>query len=417
MTIATGVSKQLRMKKETTWGEAAGQSGGKLLRRLSSDLNLTKETYRSNEIRPDQQRADFRHGTRGVDGTISGELSVGTWNDFMASLLRQAFVTAATTGSLSDVTAATTSGAEGTFTRGTGSYFTDGFKVGDVVRWTGFAGGSATQNNSKNMLIIDLTATVMTVTTIDGTAIVADTAGDTVSCSVQGKKTYTPETGQTDESYSIEHWFSDVTQSELFLGCKVSQADVNLPATGMGEIEFTFMGKDMADTIAKRDSVALTSEYFTSPTAASTGNSLSAVNGVLYVNGDKVANVTGMNFSVNANMTSGEVVGSNSRPDIFKGTIDVSGQFTAFFEDATYRDMFVNETEASISMVMTGSNSADASFVAFTMPRIKAGGSSKDDGEKGLVQTVPFTALLQVNGGAGTKYDKTTLIFQDSSAT
>jgi hypothetical protein len=414
MTRSTGVAKQLRYKKETTWGTAAGQASGKLLRRLNSDLNLTKNTYESKEIRPEQQLADFRHGTRGVDGKISGELSVGTWIDFMSSALRQAMQTAATTGALTTVTAATTTGTAGTFTRSSGSYFTDGFKVGDVVRWTGWA-TTGVNNNSKNMMITDLTATVMTVTTLDGTAVAAKAAGDSVTGLVQGKKTFVPTTGATDESYSIEHWFSDISQSELFTGCKISQVDVNMPSTGMGEITFTFMGKDLANSTG-RGGVATTTMYFTSPTAASTGNSLSAVNGAVIVGGTQVSNVTGINFTISGNMTTGEVIGSNTRPDIFKGMIKVTGQITSYFEDATYRDMFDQETEGSVIVAMTGDNTAAASFVSFVMTRAKLGGNSKDDGDKGLIQTIPFTALLQTAGGTGTKYDNTTISFQDSSA-
>lgn len=407
MPTASGVAKKLRYKKETTWGTAAGASGAQILRRLTSDLNLTKQTYRSNELRADMQRADFRHGSRAVEGTINGEFSVGTYTDFIASALRQAWQTAATTGAVITVTAATTSGSAGTFTRSAGSYLTDGFKIGDVVRWTGWA-TTGVNNNSKNMLITALTATVMTVTTLDGTAVAAKTAGDSVTCTLAGKKTWIPTSGQTDESYTIEHWFDDIDQSEVFTGCKISQIDMNLPATGIAELNSTIMGKDMTTN---------TVEYFTSPTAANTGTALAAVNGALYVSGTKVANVTGMNLTLNGNFTSGEVIGSNTMPFIFQGSIDVSGQITAYFEDATLRDMFINETEATISVVMTASNSANAGFVGIMLPRVKFGGSSKDDGEKGLIQTLPFTALLKTDGGSGTAYDATTIAIQDSSVT
>ena len=55
------------------------------LRRVSSSFNLTKETYQSEEIRTDYQLSDFRHGVRSVEGNVSGELSAGTYADFLAS--------------------------------------------------------------------------------------------------------------------------------------------------------------------------------------------------------------------------------------------------------------------------------------------------------------------------------------------
>jgi hypothetical protein len=50
------------------------------------------------------------------------------------------------------------------------------------------------------------------------------------------------------------------------------------------------------------------------------------------------------------------------------------------------------------------------------MPRVKLGGSAKDDGEKGLVQTIPYQALFNGSGGTGTTSEQTTLVIQDSLA-
>ena len=50
---AQGTFKKLAYKIETTFGTAAGQSGGSLIRRVEGTLNLAKEGYESNEIRTD----------------------------------------------------------------------------------------------------------------------------------------------------------------------------------------------------------------------------------------------------------------------------------------------------------------------------------------------------------------------------
>ena len=123
--IAVGVSKQLIIAKETTFATAALNTSGQLMRRVTSNVDLSKKTYKSTEIRPDYQFSDFRHGTRSVTGTISDELSVGTWNQFMASVMRQAW-------QKPGVTAATSITAEVAgpqFTRVGGSFLTDGFMV------------------------------------------------------------------------------------------------------------------------------------------------------------------------------------------------------------------------------------------------------------------------------------------------
>ncbi len=405
MTIARGVAKKLRYKIQSVFGTAASASGAQSLRRVSSNIELSKATYRSNEIREDQQRANFRHGMKSVGGSISGELSVGTYADFMESFCRQAFQAAVTTGALTDV-AAVVAGAGATFTRATGSYITAGLKVGDIGRWTGWT-TTGTANNANNFLITGLTASVMTGQFLNLDAAGAKIAGDSVTFLTVGKKTWVPLTGHTDDMYTIEHFFSDISQSELFDSCKVSTMNIGLPPTGMSTIELGFIGRDMATDSA---------EHFTTPAAVTTGGTLAAVNGALFVNGTQVAILTGMTIAGTGNVTTGEVVGSNTTPDIWQGSVDVTGQLTAYFQNATLRDMFVDETEASVIGAFSTSDSATADFLAFVLPRIKLGGAAKDDGEKGLVLTMPYTALLNEAGGAGTNSVATTISIQDSLA-
>lgn len=403
MAIATGVAKQLAYKAETTWGTVPAASGAQALRRVTSDLNLTKQTYQSAEIRTDYQVADFRHGVRSVAGTVRGELSPGTYEDFLAAALRKTFAAVTNLTGLSLTIAA--SGDYYTVTRSSGSYLSDGIKVGQVVRLT--AGSLAAGNLNKNLLVVGLTALAATVLVLNGSTLTAE--GPIASCtmSVPGKESYVPTSGHTDTSFAIEHWYSDVSQSEVFSGCKVNSVGIALPPSGISTIEFGFMGKDVTTAAA---------QYFTSPTAASTSGVVAAVNGAVAVNGTRVALLTGLQINIAGGMTAEPVVGSNTFPDIFEGRVIVSGQFSAYFEDATLRDLFLNETEASIVAAFTTANTAAADFLSITLPRIKVGGASKDDGEKGIVQTFPFQALLNTSGGSGTSSHATTIAIQDSLA-
>jgi hypothetical protein len=403
MPIATGVAKQLRFKKETTWGLLAGTSGGQLLRRVTSDVDLSKDTYQSQEIRADYQIADYRHGLRKVAGSIKGELSPGTYAAFVQSGLRRDFTTvAAVTGASITIAG---SGPTYTVTRAAGSFLTDGFKVGMTFRLT--AGSFNAANINKNLFIVTLTATVATVIPVNGVALVAEGPIASATASPTGKVTFTPATGHTNDSYTIEHWFADIAQSEQFSGCRVGGIDFDLPPSGIATISSMFMGKDVTTgTVA----------YFTAPTAATTAGVLAAVNGVLRVAGVTVAIVTGLSIKYDGGMSVGAVVGSNFTPDVFPGRVNVSGQLSAYFETAALRDLFLNETTFAISAVFSTGSSATADIIGFTLPACKAGGATKSDGEQGLQLTMPFQALLNSAGGAGTDSEATTLWIQDSQA-
>jgi hypothetical protein len=403
MTIAAGVAKRVTYKVEATWGTVPAAGSAQALRRVKSTLNLKKQTYQSQEIRSDYQVADFRHGVRSVNGTVSGELSPGTYKDFMAAAVRQAFaaVTAITNASI------TISGTGPTYTvaRAAGSWITDGVKLGNVGRLS--VGVFNAANINKNLFITAITAANLTVMPLNGVALVAEGPIATSTFTVIGKKAFVPSSGFTDLSYSIEHFYSDLTLSEVFSGCKIAQMGIQLPPTGMTNVDFDFLGKDI---------VTAGAQYFTAPTAETTTGILAAVNGILVVQGVAVALLTGLSFNLKANMSGEAVVGSNTFADIVEGRIEVDGQFTALFADATVRDYFLNETEVGLYVAMATSPSATADFIAFSLPRVKLGDAARDDGEKALVLTCPFTALRNIAGGAATTSEDTTLAIQDSQA-
>lgn len=403
MAIASGIAKQVRYKAESAYNTAPGASGAQSLRRVESSINVEKDTYASAELRTDYQISDFRHGTRRTSGSIKGELSPLTYADFMAAALRKDFVAGVSAASLS----LTIAGAGPyTVTRATGSWLTDGFKAGDVVRIT--AGSVNASNLNKNLYVVSLTATVLTVVVPNASAMVAEGPIASCTCSVTGKKTYTPTTGHTDKSFAIEHWFSDIAQSELYLGCKASALDIQLPPTGLATIGVDVMGSGSVTTG--------TSAYYTSPTAPTTTGIAAAVNGLLYIGATAVATCTGLSLRVDGGYSGDPVVGSNFMPGIFPGRVNVTGQFTAYFENATFRDAFLNETELALSALLTSDNAAAANFLAFNLPRIKLGSASRSDGEKGLILTANFQALYNGSGGTGISSEATTLSVQDSAA-
>jgi hypothetical protein len=260
MTIAKGVAKKVAYKKEAPgqWGVLPGATGAKYLRRVTATFNLTKEAYESNEIRTDYQVADMRHGIRSVDGSLNGELSPGSYADFMASVLARNFTAGSSATGLSVTIAA--SGVFYTITRATGDWLADDFYVGNVVRLTG--AGLAPANVGNNVLIASMTATVLTVVNLSGTPLVAEGPIASVTATVVGKQTYAPLTGHTDDSYSVEEFYEDIGVSETYTGLKVGSMAVQLPSTGLVTCDFSFLGKNLerADTTA----------YFTSVTPAGT---------------------------------------------------------------------------------------------------------------------------------------------------
>lgn len=405
--------KNLGYKAESTFGTAPGQAGGQLLRRVQSNLSLAKDTYSSNEIRTDFQRSDFRHGVRRVQGQISGELSAGTYKDFFAAALKKDFVAGVSASALGLTIAG--SGPTYTVTRGSGSYLTDGFKVGDVVRLS--VGSLNAANINKNLQIVAIgSATVITVRPLNGVAMVAEGPVTGCTVAVQGKKTYVPLTGHTDKSFAFEDWHTDLAQSELYLGCKVTKLALGLQPTGIITCALDVLGQDLAETSTKRGGIATSAQYYTSPTALTSSSVLAAVNGLVASAGSGIASLTGLSLEVNSPYAGNPVVGSNVVPFLFAAPVTVSGQFSAYFDGVTFRDAFINETEIDLIGAFTADNTATAAFIAFALHRLKLTSATKSDAADGIVLTCGFEALLNSAGGTGIATEATTIAFQDSAA-
>lgn len=402
MAISKGTSKVVAYKKESAWGTLAGATGGKLLRRVTASFNLVKEAYESGEIRTDRQIADYRHGVRSAEGSLNGELSPASYADFMGSIVGRDFTTAPASASASVTIAA--SGALYTVTRATGDFLTDGFKVGQVVRLTG--AGLSVDNVAKNLLIASATATELTVKVVNGSTLTAEGPIASVTVTAAGKTTFVPANGHTDQSYTVEEFYSDIAQSEVYTGMKLNSMAVQLPATGLTTVDFGFAGKDLTQSGA--------TQYFTSPAAQNANGIFAAVNGVMLVNGAPVALVTSADFSVERATENATAVGSNSVAEIFTGRIRVTGNLSVYFQDAAFRSYFDAETPVSIVLTLTTDNAANAEFVTFTMPKVKLGSFTKDDGELGIVASASFQALLNDVVDAG--LPATTIQIQDSAA-
>jgi len=407
MGTGSGVYKQVTYKSEgANYGVIPTAASAQSLRRVTSSLELTKDTYQSNEIRPDFQVADFRHGMRKVGGSIGGELSAKTYADFIAAALKKDFVAGVAVASAS-ITVGGTTGAW-TITRAAGSWLTDGVKLGDVVRLT--AGAFNANNLNKNVQVTNVTATVLTGITLNGTNMQAEGPIASATLTVFGKKTMVPQSGHTDKSFSIEHWHPDVGAtgaSEVFSGCKVSKVTFTLPATGMATIAVEFVGKD---------STPGTAQYFTSPTPVSVTGTMAAVNGVVQVGSASGGTITSASIEISCAQSNEPGIGSNVADQVATGRVIVTGQITAKFDSTALRDAFYNETETSAYLAFTADSSANSDFIGFAINRLKVNGASKDDGEKILIQTIPFQALLNTDGGAGKSEDLTTIAIQDSAA-
>lgn len=394
MASAQGINKLLIAKKESTWGTKASASGANYYRRVTGSFQLEKDTYNSNEILPSQQMRDMRHGTRRSSGSLSGELSGNAYEEFIQAAVRKDFASGATTGALIVLSSTVT-----TIARSTGSFVADGFTVGSVISVSGFTDAG----NNGLFVITSMTTTALTVSGLAGQTRTIEAAGDTVTVLEKGKKTYTPLTNHTDDSFTFEEYYQDTGVSRTFLGEQVDTMTVALQPNAMATIDFGFLGKDAEP--------ATDTAYFTSPTAISGEGIYSAPDGKLFINGVASGVVTGLNITLANNIQQTPVIGSNSIGAKSRGKVAVTIDGSAIFQDKTVLNYFDEETEISITYVLNSADNTEA--FAIHLPRVKIGSASTNDGENVIILSFSGVALEYVGSGVGV--EKTTIQIQDTT--
>lgn len=407
MTIpAQGLNKVFAFGKQTGIGVPKVGAGCFKLRRNSAVFQATVNTTENNEMVSHRQATGITFGQKMTSGKIDGNLSPGTYYKFIAAALMDDFAAVAPYSAGIDVTAAASGG---TFTDASGGYLVAGLKVGMVGRWTGFAGGGATANNSRNFWITALTDTVMTGIFLDGTAVVDDTDGDTVTFTVVGQVASTPLTGHTNDYYTFESWQSDISKSEVFPDCKFNQIAITIPAEGASTISIDAVGLGVR-TLG-------TSQAMTAPADETTTDIVQGIRGAVYVNGSVVNYIQSFSATLDRGIAPiGASLGSAVSPAHNEGRVKITGSFSMFYDASTMSTLFDAQNAVSLAVMSVCDGTATSDFVGLTFGKIKLTSEAPDDGEKVITRTFNFTAEINGAGGAALAWDKTIMMVQDSAA-
>jgi hypothetical protein len=382
MALASGANVGVSYIPEVVHGVTPDTPTMKALRVTGRNINLQRATLTSNERRNDRQIADLRHGFNQLSGSLGFELSLEAFDDWLEGALGGTWATAATTGSTSLATNSTGN----KIIRTAGSFISDGFMVGDVVTLSGFA----TAGNNGETIIIDVTALQLTVVK----TLVTDVAAATRSVVASGKKL---KIGQTLKTYTIERRFVDIDQYQVFRGCAINQMSFNVQpdqivggtfdVIGMSSLGFS--GTSLDD----------------SPVDAPSNSPFDAFTANVYVDGGINTVVTGFNFSLNNQRSVNPVIGTKFSPDVFEGTCQITGQLSAYLEDASFYNYFYNEAEVSLFAKLP--DPGGTGFIVLQLPRIKLSSGDIDPQQQGpIVVQYNFQALVDADSGTSVAFQR-----------
>jgi hypothetical protein len=216
--------------------------------------------------------------------------------------------------------------------------------------------------------------------------------------------------GTTYRSFSVERWLTDRNLYQQFVGVRLNQMTVSIPASGLVTVTFSVIGRDGTSF----SSTSVASAYTATPQTTA----FAAVNGELYEGRAVLGLVTAAEITVNNNMASPQVIGTNLTPDVLFGRYaDVTGSITVLFTNSDMYNKFVTETESSLILRLQDLDALNSStqFINIFMPRIKYSGGDVDDSpDTGITVTMPFVALKPI--AANTTQGTSPIVIQRSNA-
>lgn len=204
--------------------------------------------------------------------------------------------------------------------------------------------------------------------------------------------------GTTIRSFHIEDSANDIAQHRLFSGMSVSKLAVSIKPNQMVTGTFSMVGKNMAISATSFDAVK---------TASSTNQPFDAYSGLIRIadaGGSlaSIATVTGIDFTIDNGFSPTFVVGANTTPQLEYGMATVEGTITAYFEDATLINRFLNETQTAFEVNVD--DPTGASDYTWLFPRIKINASNVPvDNPQSRIITMPFVALYDTTENTNIK--------------
>lgn len=360
MASQTSANVLVALKRETTTGTAATAADASQLRITDSPgLELKRAQVQSAEKRDDGLKTMGRLGHKSVDGSYNGELTVGgAINIILEAIMRSTWVAADTCITCDGGAAFTSLEATSSSTialNGTGSFITEGVKIGDVVRLSAYDAAV----NDINCLVVNVAANLLT---LAGTPLTTKAADTNAALTILRKvKTATT---PTRYSHTIEQYDQDIDLTELFLGCRAVGFKLSFKPGAMATWQATFMGMDRTLLVVG------TSPWFTTP-SVTTGLGMIADDSAIYKNGALVANFTGFDIDFTISAKTEPTIGNLVSPDVFDNDLTVSGTISGIRQDFADLILFDAETEFAIGIMLQDPSISPKGAMSFWFPRVK----------------------------------------------
>jgi hypothetical protein len=410
MTYQSNTNALVAYKKQAGKGTQATGAGGTVLRSAGgSGINFSKKSTPSKNIRRDGMQTRGRHGSYDVTGAWDHELTLDGLIDIAEAVVRDTWDVAALV--LTEAQFTSLAIASNVVTFGGGNPATLGLRVGDIIRFTLL---SQAADNSKNVRIVSMTPTTITVAAVDGVAL-TDMGADTACTITRPRKLIQFAGGSLIKRYfTIDEYDVDIDQSEVATDFVFGNFKIGFQPDGTVIASVGGVGTGQFQALSTAASPLLTN-----PTEA-TSLGLAVVDATLRIGGVDRVDLSSFELSADIQLSAPTTFGSGGQkyaPDVFSGQLQASITFTALRQDLQFIQDLQAETQYEFHIVMVDTAVEPKGFLSIyvgnaTLGSVVKSALSQAGGGRTVTVTVPAALIGQDTRGAG--YDATMIKLQTS---
>lgn len=202
-------------------------------------------------------------------------------------------------------------------------------------------------------------------------------------------------TGTDQSSFTFERAFNDIGQYQHFTGCVMDEMTLSLQPQSLVTGRFSVRGKSMTQTDSPLDA---------SIDAGSTNRPMDSYTGALKEGGFSLALVAGLDLKIENGAEQVFVLGEETANGSIAGRSRVSGELTAYFEDAALINKFIDKTNSSLEVSLSG----EGGSYDILLPNILyTGADAPVRGDKVVTLSLPFVALYDAPEATNIKITRT----------
>lgn len=189
--------------------------------------------------------------------------------------------------------------------------------------------------------------------------------------------------GSVRRSFTLERFFTDIPTRLRYTGCEVNELNLTVAPNSQVKGSISFIGKDQDSSNAM-----ITGATYPAPTNTQVFDSFI---GTIKEGGVTYGSCTQIELSIKNGIEPNFVIGSSTTAGNTIGQSVVTGTVTAFFENVTMLNKFINETDSSLEFELVDLAN---NRLKFFLPKIKYTGGQPDvTGPGSISLSLPFQAL------------------------